>query len=416
MSEARAAALLPKLRFPEFREAGAWQLRPMNQLAKRCTLKNRDEKVTRVLTNSAELGVVDQRDYFDRDIAAQGKLEGYFLVKLGDYVYNPRTSVTAPVGPISKNAIGLGVMSPLYTVFRFNHPDNDFYRQFFKTTIWHTYLRQASSTGARHDRMSIGSDDFMAMPLPVTAAREQQKIADCLSSLDDLIAAQARKVEALRSQKDSLLQRVFPRGGADRPRLRFKEFENAGTWSEVKAGLLFENRIAKGVPDLPIFSVTMNDGMVTRQSLDRKVDDIQNASSNKKVLQGDLVYNMMRMWQGAVGVAPQDCLVSPAYIVLSPKAGAVPHFFQYLFKLPEVLQLLKSHSRGLTEDRLRLYFDDFARITLRCPGPIEQRRIAELLRAVDGNIAAQSVELAALKAHRTGLMQQLFPSLEAAAA
>ncbi|RYD76961.1 MAG: restriction endonuclease subunit S, partial [Verrucomicrobiaceae bacterium] len=162
-------------------------------MAERGNKKNRDEKIKRVLTNSAEFGVVDQRDFFDKDIATQGKLESYLVVELGDYVYNPRISATAPVGPISKNGVGVGVMSPLYTVFRFKNQGNYFYQHYFKTSGWHRYMRQASSTGARHDRMAIGGNEFMAMPMPVAPTpAEQQKIAECLSSVDELNAAQAQ--------------------------------------------------------------------------------------------------------------------------------------------------------------------------------------------------------------------------------
>ena len=94
-----------------------WSTRKLKTLAKRKTKKNKDEEITRVLTNSAVDGVVDQRDFFDKDIAVKGNLEGYYIVNQGDYVYNPRVSATAPVGPISKNKLGKGVMSPLYTVF-----------------------------------------------------------------------------------------------------------------------------------------------------------------------------------------------------------------------------------------------------------------------------------------------------------
>ena len=223
--------MVPKLRFPEFREAEGWQIEPLNQLANRTKQKNRDEKIVRVLTNSAEFGVVDQRDFFDKDIATQGNLESYYVVELGSYVYNPRISATAPVGPISKNKIGTGVMSPLYTVFRFKGDDNDFFEHYFKTTGWHTYMRQASSTGARHDRMAISSDDFMAMPLPLPAPTEQQKIADCLSSLDELIAAQARKADALKTHKKGLMQQLFPREGETQQRLRFPEFQGTTGWT-----------------------------------------------------------------------------------------------------------------------------------------------------------------------------------------
>jgi len=125
------SALVPRLRFPEFREAEGWKLEPLGSLATRCTIKNTKSSYTRVLTNSAEFGVVDQRDYFDKDIANQGNLDGYYIVEKGDYVYNPRISTSAPVGPISKNNVGTGVMSPLYTVFRFHNSDNDFFAHYF---------------------------------------------------------------------------------------------------------------------------------------------------------------------------------------------------------------------------------------------------------------------------------------------
>ena len=201
---------VPKLRFPEFESAGEWKFIPMNMLAKRCKQKNQNLKIKKVLTNSAEFGVLDQRDYFDKDIANQGNLEGYYIVEKGDYVYNPRISSMAPVGPISKNNVETGVMSPLYTVFRFDNPHNDFYALFFKTTGWHDYMRQVASTGARHDRMAITNDDFMAMPIPVTSNEEQQKIADCLSSLDDLINEQVQKLEVYKSHKKGLMQQLFP--------------------------------------------------------------------------------------------------------------------------------------------------------------------------------------------------------------
>src|SRR5690554_1549010 len=165
MNKQAKSELVPELRFPEFRDAGEWKFKPLKKLAKRCTEKNRNGKIVRVLTNSAEHGVVDQRDYFDKDIAIQGNLKSYSIVEKGDFVYNPRISAMAPVGPISKNNIATGVMSPLYTVFRFKIKNDEFYSHFFKTSGWHQYMRQVSSTGARHDRMAVSKDDFLSMPL-----------------------------------------------------------------------------------------------------------------------------------------------------------------------------------------------------------------------------------------------------------
>jgi len=201
---------VPKLRFPEFRNAPEWEKKELSSLAKKITNRNKENSIKRVLTNSAVDGVVDQSNYFERKIVNQNNLDNYFVIELGDYVYNPRISITAPVGPISKNKLGKGIMSPLYTVFRFKNRNNDFYEQYFKTNLWHNYLKDVSNTGARHDRMNISIDNFMGMTLPFPDEQEQQKIADCLASLDELIAVQTEKLDGLKNFKKGMLQQLFP--------------------------------------------------------------------------------------------------------------------------------------------------------------------------------------------------------------
>jgi type I restriction enzyme, S subunit len=146
------------------------------------------------------------------------------------------------------------------------------------------------------------------------------------------------------------------------------------------------------------------------QKAPQRVDDIEDSASNKKVIKGDLAYNMMRMWQGAFGVAPKDCIVSPAYVVLAPGNELHSRFFEYLLKLPRSLRLLTANSQGLTRDRLRLSYKDFASISLLLPDVAEQQRIASCLSSLDELIAAQSDKLKVLKTHKHGLMQQLFPT------
>jgi len=202
---------VPDWRFPEFRDSGEWETSTLDFLAVKITEKNNDKSLSRVFTNSAVNGVIDQQDFFDKDIANRSNLANYYVLDEGDYVYNPRISVTAPVGPISRNNVGKGVISPLYTVFRFKNKSNDYFEHFFKTTCWHQFLKNISNTGARHDRMSISSDGFMNMPLTYPVSKkEQQKIADCLSNLDHFITAQAEKIEALKAHKKGLMQGLFP--------------------------------------------------------------------------------------------------------------------------------------------------------------------------------------------------------------
>ena len=419
MSNREKNALVPKLRFPEFWSSGEWKAIPLNQLATRGKLKNRDEKIDLVLTNSAEFGVMNQRDYFDKDIATQGKLESYFVVELGDYVYNPRISTTAPVGPISKNNIATGVMSPLYTVFKFKDRNNDFYSHYFKTTGWHTYMRQASSTGARHDRMAISSDDFMAMPMPVASPKEQQKIADCLSSLDELIAAQARKVDALKTHKKGLMQQLFPREGEAQPRLRFSEFQNASEWGEVALREIAEIKLGKMLdrqkhttghllPYLNNLSVRWNE--VNTSDLpqmyfdDRELERFGLRAGDVVVCEGGEP-GRAAVWDGhlpnlkfqkAIHRVRFNVPFEPKLLVLHLENLAGTTQFEMLFTGGGI-----KHLTGETFSRLKIPLIPYA----------EQKRITDCLTFLDDFITSQTQEIETLKTHKKGLMQQLFPCL-----
>ncbi len=199
---------IPKLRFQGY--TGDWEEIPLRKVATKVNRRNSQLEVTRVLTNSANAGVIDQSEYFDRDIVVKDNTDNYHIVELGDFVYNPRISATAPVGPISINKVGRGIMSPLYTVFKFHAGCVQFFEQYFQTTIWHPYLKSIANFGARFDRMNITSDGFFNMPLMLPTVPEQQKIAECLSAIDNNIADEAEKLESLRNHKKGLMQQLFP--------------------------------------------------------------------------------------------------------------------------------------------------------------------------------------------------------------
>ena len=186
-----------------------WEERKLGDVAARCKAKNTDLEFTRVLTNSAIQGIIDQGDYFDKDIANAENVGGYYIVRKGDFVYNPRISVSAPVGPIKRNNLGHGIMSPLYTVFRFKSADSDYFAQFFETTHWHEYMQSVANYGARHDRMAITTKDFMALPIPYPCKDERRKIADALSALDAKIDAVSAQISLMEAFKKGLLQKMF---------------------------------------------------------------------------------------------------------------------------------------------------------------------------------------------------------------
>lgn len=186
-----------------------WDERELQEIGERSKVKNSGIKITRVLTNSATMGVIDQGDYFDKDIANAENIGGYYVIRKGEFIYNPRISVSAPVGPINRNDLADGVMSPLYTVFRINLPDTDFFAHYFASTMWHDYMKSVANYGARHDRMAISIGDFLALPLPVPHADERAKIAGALSALDAKIDAMMGQITHMETFKKGLLQKMF---------------------------------------------------------------------------------------------------------------------------------------------------------------------------------------------------------------
>ena len=138
---------IPDLRFPEFQNDGEWKTCKLLDIAKRKVTKNRQGLKLPVYTNSAIGGVVNQEEYFDREIVTKDNLVNYSIIEHNDFVYNPRVSTAAPVGPISRNKLDKGIMSPLYLIFGFHKGDINFYEYYFKSTHWHNYLKAKANYG-----------------------------------------------------------------------------------------------------------------------------------------------------------------------------------------------------------------------------------------------------------------------------
>ena len=199
---------VPEIRFKGFTDE--WEQRKLNEVADKVSEKNKNNEFSEPFTNSAEQGIISQKDYFDREIVNNENLNGYYIVRNDDFIYNPRISVTAPVGPINRNRLGRnGVMSPLYTVFRTHDIDNLYLEFYFKTTKWHRFMKLNGDSGARFDRFTISSTQFMEMPIPYPTLEEQQKIGEYFDSLDNLITLHQHKCEELKKLKKFMLQNMF---------------------------------------------------------------------------------------------------------------------------------------------------------------------------------------------------------------
>lgn len=407
--------IVPKLRFPEFSKS-YWGITRLNVFADKITERNKDDSIKRVFTNSATEGVIDQEEYFDRNIANKNNLTNYFVVEKGDYVYNPRISTTAPVGPISKNKLGIGVMSPLYTVFRFKNKENDFYEHFFLTNLWHVYIKNLSNTGARHDRITISVDNFMKMPLPYTSPEEQQKIADCLSSIDELIDAESRKLKALEKYKKGLMQKLFPAKGKTLPEWRFPEFQGCGEWKYEEIGNIGEVITGKtpstseaALWDGDIQFVTPTD--ITENKYQHHTQRTVVKTPKMKVLPKYTIMYTCIASIGKMALSLYPCITNQQINSIVPKSCYNNEFIYY--SLLQKTFLIKA---GFANSTLPIINKtDFSKIQV----PVildkkEQQKIAECLSEVDTMVEEQSNKVEQLKKHKKGLMQGLFPSLEEA--
>lgn len=222
----------PQIRFEGFTDA--WEQRKLAEIAGKVTEKNAGLQYVETLTNSAEFGIISQRDFFDHDISKLGSLDGYYIVRNEDFVYNPRISTSAPVGPINRNKLGrTGVMSPLYTVFRPHDIDTTYLEHFFKCGYWYSFMNFNGDSGARSDRFSIKDDVFFQMPIPVPHIEEQRKIGLFLTQLDCLITLHQQKYDKLQILKNAMLKNMFPKNGSSVPEIRFNGFTDA--WEQRKA-------------------------------------------------------------------------------------------------------------------------------------------------------------------------------------
>ncbi|QUG82489.1 restriction endonuclease subunit S [Bacillus nitratireducens] len=201
-------ASMPEIRFPGF--TSDWEQRKLGEISEKVTEKNKNNIYSETLTNSAEFGIINQRDFFDKDISNEKNLDGYYVVRPDDFVYNPRISNLAPVGPIKRNKLGrTGVMSPLYHVFRTHDVDKAYLEKYFSSNSWHIFMKLNGDSGARSDRFAIKDSLFREMPIPIPSIEEQTKIGKFFKQLDDTIALHQRELDALKETKKAFLQKMF---------------------------------------------------------------------------------------------------------------------------------------------------------------------------------------------------------------
>ncbi|WP_313999421.1 restriction endonuclease subunit S [Lactobacillus paragasseri] len=394
---------VPASRFKGFTDE--WEQRKLGDITKRISRKNLNLDSTLPLTISAQYGLVDQRKFFDKQIASK-KLENYLLLKNGEFAYNKSYSKDYPFGAIKRlNNYKLGVLSTLYIAFKPVSINTDYLEEYFDSTKWYKEIYKRATEGARnHGLLNISPQDFFELNLSIPNNRiEQERISKILKLLSLVITLQQRKLNDLNSMKSALLQDVFPNTqGIKKIKLSTQE------WNLQKISSIFKERNQRNKNGM-LLSVSISKGVYPFSENDRKDNSSNDKSNYKEVKINDLAYNSMRMWQGAVGVSKYNGIVSPAYTVITPKKEESPNFYYYYFKNKRMLFNFRQHSQGLTSDTWNLKFPLFEKILIQVPSDREEeQRISSLFKQIDKSIKLSKIQIKKLTSIKQFLLQNMF--------
>ena len=396
-------AKYPQLRFKGFTDP--WEERKLSCISERVTRKNKNNESTLPLTISAQDGLVDQNDFFNKQVASRD-VTGYFLVKNGEFAYNKSYSNGYPWGAIKRlDKYDMGVLSTLYIVFRPTKINSQFLVSYYDTTRWYREVSKNAAEGARnHGLLNIAPTDFFNTLLVVPKiVDEQQKIGSFFKQLDDTIALHQRKLAKLKELKQGYLQKLFPENGSKFPQLRFAGFADA--WEQRKLGdivVFLNGRAYKQAelldsgkyPVLRVGNFNTNDKWY--------YSDLELPAKNYAD-KGDLLYT----WATAFG----------PHIWKGPKV--IYHY--HIWKVETTSDISKNFAVHLLDaDQAQmtnsLNGSTMVHITkgtmenkiVTIPGISEQRNMARLLDQLDCTIALHQRKLEKLQELKKGYLQKMF--------
>lgn len=413
---------IPEVRFKGFEDE--WTSIRLCDISQKVTEKNTASVCQNVFTNSAEYGIINQRDFFDHDVANADNIQGYYVVRPNDYVYNPRISTTAPVGPINRNKLGYnGVMSPLYYVFRVEPQQESilyFLDYYFKSNKWHDFMFKNGNSGARSDRFSISDSTFSLMPILYPKKEEEQmKIGKMLTVIDTLIRKLEQKLEKLRNIKQSLLNQMFTnvnRGGYT-PLIRFKGFEDE--WSVIALNDISERITRKNTNNessLPL-TISAQYGLINQNDFFNSRIASKDVSGYYLIKKGDFAYNKSTSDGYPVGAVKrldkyEMGVLSTLYIIFALKkeklnSDFLSAFFETGKWHEHIYQCASEGARN--HGLLNISSDDFLKLKILAPkAKNEQALISEFVMLMDRLVNESTDKLSKFRSMKHSLLQKMF--------
>lgn len=403
--------IAPQSRFPAFQGSTSWGTELGGNVFDQISNKNHDSDLP-ILAVTQEFGAIP-RDLIGYHVSvAEASIEGYKVVEKGDFIISLRSFQ----GGIEYSNYH-GICSPAYIILRLKSGYcAEYFRHYLKTERFICQMTK-NLEGMRDGKM-ISYKQFSELELAIPSLSEQECIAHFLTSLDELISEEVRRFEALRSQKQGLMQELFPRNGESTPRMRGPDFRGASPWvrypltkffSHIRNGFVGTASpyyVAEGVSYLQ--GKNIKQGRINSEGLVQISESFHNIQK-KSHLQSNDILMVQSGHVGECAVVGDDFSGSNchALIILSPQEKVDSRFFVYYFYSPIGLSSISKITTGNTIKHILA--SDLQVMTVMAPMYDEQRYIADCLSAIDDQIAAQSQKIDMLRLQKQGLVQRLFP-------
>lgn len=394
-----------------------WKIKTLSDISKKVVTKNTALKYDVTLTNSAEFGIISQLDFFDHKISNDKSISNYFIVEPDDFVYNPRVSVLAPVGPINRNLLGFpGVMSPLYYVFKVHDVDKEFLDYYFHTRLWHKFMYDKGNCGARFDRLSISDSEFVKMPIYIPESKiEQGSVASFFRNFDNLISTTKSRISSLRQMRVASLQAMFPQKCATKPQIRFKGFNKDWEMNTLDSYLIpskAKNTDGKYSKE-DVLSVSGEYGIVNQIAFQGRSFAGASVLNYGVVETKDIVYTKSPLKLNPYGIIKANegvsGIVSTLYAIYKCVEGVNPTFVQYYFELDTRLNdYLRPLVRKGAKNDMKVSSEGALIGNVVFPSYDEQTQIADYFKTLDKKIQLEEQKLESLKRIKSACLDKMF--------
>jgi type I restriction enzyme S subunit len=394
-----------------------WEVKRIKHLFKEInerSIKGNEE----LLSVSQYTGVTKKSDKIDDGglLTTASTLEGYKKVFKGDLVSNIMLAWNGSLGISPFN----GITSPAYSIYRLiGKNDKKYFHYLLRTEIYKAEFKRNSS-GVIDSRLRLYSDDFFRIISILPPLSDQEAITNFLDHktvlIDKAIGIKEKQIELLKEHRQILIHRAVTRGLDPNVKLKDSGVEWIGEipehWKIVSNRVLFKERNESGNEFLTILSVSIHTAVSSEELSDedniRGKIRIEDKRNYKLVMPNDIVYNMMRAWQGGIGAVRVNGMVSPAYVVAEPIGNIQADFFEYQYRTSCFIQQMDRNSKGITDFRKRLYWNEFKQLKTILPPLSEQKEIITYIETFTSKIATtislKEKEIEKLKEYKSTLI------------